>query len=106
MLNLAKLVSPAVRRLARAHAEERERADRLEIAVRRLAMRQDAAAADLEKLSERIAAIGGRLGGRPRAAPQGAPEQLSIDQVPVGDKAALRRAMGVHLVKPSTRNQE
>ena len=88
------------------HAETIER---LEIAQRRQAISINALAGDLEALSERLARVAGRLGaeardrkGRTRTKPEGA--QLDIEDIPPGDKAALRRALGIGIVK--NHNQE
>ena len=97
---LAKLVSPAVRRLARAHQQESERADRLEIAVRRLELLHNELQADVVRLSERLCQTEGRLlGGRRKAAQQATPETAE-------GKAQLRLVLASKLAKGARIHQE
>jgi len=90
------------RRLARAVQTERERGDRLEIQCRRLILRQDELSADLLRLSERLSKTEGRAAGRPPRAPQAPSGAPQLDLVPTGDKAGLRRALGVGLAKTTS----
>lgn len=108
---LAVFLSKHFRQLAKELQEQREITERLEIALRRTTERLHALEGDHEALSERLARVAGRLGGRPRNAkgrtvePEG--EQLDIEDIPKGDKQALRRALGVGVVKPTRpTNQE
>lgn len=93
-----------LRKVFRTLDQQAETIQRLEIAVRHQALAIHALSGDLEALSERVARVAGRLGaeardrkGRTKAKPEGA--QLDIEDIPPGDKAALRRALGIGIVK-------
>ena len=96
MLKLALLRLRTARALAGQVREATDRADRLEIAVRRCITRQDELSADLLRLSERLSKTEGRAAGRPPRAPQ----QVSLADIPPGDKPALRRALGLVASSP------
>lgn len=86
------------RKRAPAHGaldELQEKIERLEIVTRRTRIALDELAGDVQGLSERLNGqlgriLGGGPGRRPRAQ-QGAPGQLALEDIPQGDKAALRR---------------
>jgi len=90
MLKLALLRLRTARALAALVHNATERADRLEIAVRRCTLRQDELAGDLLRLSERLSKTEGRNAPRPRAN-----AATPLSEIPMGDKPALRRAMGL-----------
>ncbi len=77
-------------------AVQRETLDRLEIAVRRAQLARDELAQDLLRLSERLSRVEGRnlrgVTGRPQKAP-GAGTQVDIEDIPPGDKRALREVL-------------
>lgn len=92
-------------RLRREVLDAREKADRLEIAVRRQQLRLDELSGDLVRLSERLSKTEGRaLGGRPRR--PAVQDELPLDEIPRGDKKALRRALGVGVVPIRKPDQE
>lgn len=73
---------------------ERERGERLEIAVRRLALRTNELATDIERLSDRLCATQGRLlGGKRKPSAQA---ELDLETIPHGDKRALRAYFKTH----------
>lgn len=71
-------------------ADLEERAHRLEIANRKLHERMELLESSQDRL---LARFKGDRGGRPRKTEEQAP--LPLEQVPFGDKAALRKALGV-----------
>lgn len=100
-----------LRALSQEQDLQRETIQRLEIALRQQALAIHALSGDLEALSERVARVSGRLGGKPRdakgrtkEAPAG--HQVDIEDIPQGDKAALRRALGIGLVRSAPQQQE
>jgi len=80
-----------------------ETIERLVIAQRRQQLAIDALAEDLLRVSERLSKAegraGGRLGGRPRKGPSNG--LLPLDDIPRGDKDALRAHFRVHPPKES-----
>jgi len=60
--------------------------------IHRLEIAKEQSDDDMEHLKARLAKLGtrlgGALGGRPRAGSQGA---LALEEIPLGDKAALRK---------------
>lgn len=85
-----------------------ERVQRLEITVRRLEGAQSELGSDYLHLEKRINAVGGRLGGRPRAGVRspGAQGDLPLDAIPRGDKEGLRAYFRARPPKPDTNQEE
>jgi len=92
------------RALLRHLVQQSESIQRLEIAGRRQQLAIDALGEDVQRLSDRLCAaqgrVGGKLGGRPRKGTlsNGA---LPIESIPHGDKAALRAHFRLHPPKES-----
>jgi len=103
MRMLRLLLSPNLRALVRQVRAQQEIIDRLEIALRRATLKHNELATDVERLSDRICAIGGRLGGRGnKAAVKPAGEQLDLVEMdPTMRKAALRK-----MIQDGTLRQE
>ena len=95
MLKLALLRLRTARALAAMVREATERADRLEIEVRRTILRQDELAGDMLRLSERLSKAEGRSAGRPVKR-----SDTPLADIPIGDKPALRRALGLVATTP------
>lgn len=89
MRKLALFLSRPSRAVVRELRQAQQTIDRLEIAVRRLTLKHNELATDLERLSDRLCATQGRLlGGKTRKpSPQA---ELDLDAIPHGDKRALR----------------
>lgn len=77
-----------------------QRVQRLEIAVLALDEKHEALAGHHMKLRNQFH---GSKGGRPSAASQGG--QIPLAEIPHGDKAALRRALGVVPGRPYTHQE-
>lgn len=96
-----------LRRLLLIKQRHEEIIARLEIQVRRQQLTIDELAADLERVSGRMCQVEGRvLGGskgRARKAANGAGTQMDLDEIPHGDKAALREYF---LRNPPKKDQE
>jgi hypothetical protein len=89
----------ALTRSVRANAET---TDRLEIESRRQALKLNELATDLERMSDRLCAAEGRALGGGRGRPRKPREPVSIDEIPHGDKAALRAYFLKHPPKDDT----
>jgi RNase adaptor protein for sRNA GlmZ degradation len=87
-----------VRGLLESVQELQERLHRLEIAHRELRDHFVLLDAQNEKLAGRL---DGRRGGRPKS-----DQASSLDEIPHGDKAALRRSLGVVPGRPFHHQQE
>lgn len=92
------LLSRQLKNVLRTVQEHNETVDRLETQVRRLKLQCDGLKEDIQAVSGRVCKVEGRAGGpsggRPprdaRAPPGGPQRDLELNQIPHGDKAALR----------------
>jgi hypothetical protein len=93
-----------LRALTRTLKEQAETIDRLEIAQRRDRLKHNELATDLERLSDRLCAMQGRAlgGGRGRPRKPNGQTELNLEEIPHGDKAALRAYFLKHPPKDDT----
>lgn len=105
MWKLWPYVPKIVRRLSKELQEERWQRERLETITRRQQLAINELAADVERLSDRLTATQGRLLGGGKGRPARAQGQLRIDDIPHGDKEALRAHFKLHPPKKGTNDE-
>lgn len=94
----------SLRALTRTVKELSDGLDRLEIAQRRQALKLNELTTDLERLSDRLVQTQGRLlgGGKGRPRKANGQTELALEEIPHGDKAALRAYFLKHPPKDDT----